>query len=87
MRIAAGDLAPAEDALASAAELVAALDAHDLRPRIEEARAELARNRGDAAGCERGWRAAARLHRENGDEWRASRIEARLAEGGGEPTD
>ena len=62
----------------SASELATALDARDLLPRIEEARAELARHRNDAAGCERALRTAARLHRENGEEWLATQAEARI---------
>jgi hypothetical protein len=50
----------------------------DLLPRIEEARAELAQRRGDIGGCERAWRAAARIHRENGEEWLAAQAEARI---------
>jgi class 3 adenylate cyclase/tetratricopeptide (TPR) repeat protein len=77
-RIAAGDLADAEAGIADAADRAKALDARDLLPDIEEARAELARSRGDTAGCERALRAAARLHRENGDEWLATQVEARI---------
>jgi len=64
-------------ALARAAELAAATGARDLPPRIEEARAELAQLRGDAAGRERALRQAARLHRDNGEEWLAAQAEAR----------
>ena len=78
-RIAAGDLVAAEAGIAEAAERAEALGARDLLPCIEEARAELARGRGDADGCERALRAAARLHRENGDEWLATQAEARIA--------
>jgi hypothetical protein len=77
-QIAAGALADAEAGIAGAAERAKALDARDLLPLIEEARAELARARGDAAGCERTLRAAARLHRENGDDWLATQAEARI---------
>ena len=78
-QIAAGDLAAAVTELDRAAEQAAALDARDLLPCIEEARAELARRGGDTAGCERALRAAARLHRENGEEWLATQAEARIA--------
>ena len=43
-----------------------------------EARAELAKHSGDASGCERALRAAARLHRDNGEEWLAAQAEARI---------
>jgi hypothetical protein len=43
--VAGGDAAGAESALAHASELATALDARDLLPRVEEARAELARLR------------------------------------------
>jgi class 3 adenylate cyclase len=76
--VAGGDAAGAESALAHASELATALDARDLPPRIEEARAELARRAGDTAACERALRNAARLHRENGEEWLATQAEARL---------
>jgi hypothetical protein len=78
-QIAAGDLADAEAGIADAADRAKELDARDLLPVIEEARAELARSRGDAAGCERALRDAVRLHRENGDAWLATQAEARLA--------
>jgi len=78
-QIAAGDLANAETGIAVAADRAKALGARDLLPGIEEARAELARSRGDAAGCEHALRAAAHLHRENGDEWLASQAETRIA--------
>jgi class 3 adenylate cyclase/tetratricopeptide (TPR) repeat protein len=78
-QIAAGDLADAEAGIADAADRAKELDARDLLPVIEEARAELARSRGDAAGCERALREAVRLHRENGDAWLAAQAEARLA--------
>ncbi len=77
-RIAAGDLADAEAGIARAAAQAAALGAGNLLPEIEVARAELARSRGDTAGCEHALRAAARLHRENGDEWLAAQAEARI---------
>jgi class 3 adenylate cyclase len=77
-QIAAGALADAEAGIAGAAERAKALDARELLPLIEEARAELARACGDAAACERALRAAARLHRENGDDWLATRAEARI---------
>ena len=67
-----------EAALADASELATALDARDLLPRIEQARAEIARHRDDNAGCERALREAARLHRENGEEWLATQAEARI---------
>jgi class 3 adenylate cyclase/tetratricopeptide (TPR) repeat protein len=73
-----GDAAGAEEALAHASDLATALAARDLPPRIEEARAELARRADDAAACERALRTAARLHRENGEEWQATQAEARL---------
>ena len=78
-QIAAGDGASAEAGIERVAEQTAALDARDLLPCIEEARAELARSRGDADGCERALRAAARLHRENGEEWLATQAEGRIA--------
>jgi len=77
-QIAAGDLADAEAGIADAADRARALDARDLLPCIEEARAELARSRGDVAGCEHALRDAARLHRENGDAWLATQVEARI---------
>jgi ATP/maltotriose-dependent transcriptional regulator MalT len=77
-RIAGGDAAGAEAALAHALELATALAARDLPPLIEEARAELAQLRSDAAGCEQALRTAARMHRENGEEWLATQAEARL---------
>jgi hypothetical protein len=73
------DAAGAEAALGRASELATALDARDLLPRVEEARAELARPGKDAAGSERALRTAARLHRENGEEWLAAQAEARIA--------
>jgi adenylate cyclase len=75
---AGGDAAGAESALARASELAAALAARDLLPLAEEARAELARLRGDDAACERALRAAARMHRENGEDWQAAQAEARV---------
>jgi class 3 adenylate cyclase len=77
--VAAGDLAGADASLARASARLEALDARDLPPRLEGARAELARARGDAPGCERALREAARLHRENGEEWLADQAEARIA--------
>jgi class 3 adenylate cyclase len=76
--VADGDAAGADATLAQASELATAIDARDLLPRIEEARAELARRRRDDVGCERALRAAARLHRENGEEWLATQAEARI---------
>jgi tetratricopeptide (TPR) repeat protein len=76
--VAGGDAAGAENALVHASALATALAARDLPPLIEEARAELARRAGDAAACERALRTAARLHRENGEEWLATQAEARL---------
>jgi class 3 adenylate cyclase/tetratricopeptide (TPR) repeat protein len=77
--LAAGaDAAGADAALARASELAAVLDARDLPPCIEEVRAELARRRRDDAGCERAVRAAARLHRDNGEEWLATQAEERV---------
>jgi class 3 adenylate cyclase len=76
--VAGGDGAGAASALAHASELATALGARDLPPRIEEARAELARLRNDASGCEHALRAAARMHRENGEEWLATQAEARI---------
>jgi len=76
--VAGGNAAGADTTLVQASELATALDARDLAPRIEEARAELARYRNDAAGCERALRTAARLHRENGEEWLAAQAEARI---------
>jgi class 3 adenylate cyclase len=76
--VAGGDAAGADATLAHASELATALDARDLPPRIEEARAELARHRHDDVECERALRAAARLHRENGEEWLATQAEARI---------
>ena len=78
-QIAAGDGASAEAGIGRVAEQALALGLRDLLPGVEEARAELARSRGDAAGCERALRAAARLHRENGEEWLATQAEARIA--------
>ena len=71
----------AEAALAHAAELATMTGARDLPPRIEEVRAELAQLRGDAAGRQRALCEAARLHRENGEEWMAAQAEARLTGG------
>jgi class 3 adenylate cyclase/tetratricopeptide (TPR) repeat protein len=76
--VADGDTAAADTTLAQASELATALEARDLLPRIEEARAELARHRNNHAGCERALRAAARMHRENGEEWLATQAEARI---------
>ena len=76
--IAAGDTAGAAATLTRASELATALDARDLPPRIEEARAELARHDHDHVGCERALHAAARMHRENGEEWLATQAEARI---------
>jgi tetratricopeptide (TPR) repeat protein len=76
--VAGGEAAGAAATLAQALELATALDARDLLPRIEEARADLARHRNDAAGCERALRTAARLHRANGEEWLATQAEARI---------
>lgn len=84
-QIAAGDLASADAGIARVAEEATALAARGLRPVVEEARAELARSRGDAAGCERALRAAARLHRENGDEWLATQAEAGIDASGASP--
>jgi tetratricopeptide (TPR) repeat protein len=78
-QIAAGDLANAESGIARVAERAAELDARDLLPVLEEARAELAALRGNTAGCEQALRAAARLHRENGDAWLATQVESRIA--------
>jgi class 3 adenylate cyclase len=77
--VAGGDAVGADTMLAQASELATALGARDLPPRIEEARAELARHRDDGDGCERALRAAARLHRENAEEWLATEAEARIA--------
>ena len=77
--VASQDSEAAEAALTRAAELAAAVGARDLPPRIEEARAELAQLRGDAAGRERALREAAQLHRDNGEEWLEAQAEARLA--------
>ncbi len=76
--VAGGDAAGAEATLASAAESASALNARDLLPRVEEARAEISRHRNDDAGCEHALRAAARLHRENGEEWLATQAEAKI---------
>jgi class 3 adenylate cyclase/tetratricopeptide (TPR) repeat protein len=73
-----GDDAGGEAALARGAELTTALDARDLLPLVEEARAELTRRRGDVTGWERTLREAARMHRENGEEWLAAQAEARI---------
>jgi hypothetical protein len=78
-QIAAGDGASAEVGIDRVAEQAAALAARDLLPCIEEVRAEVARSRGDAAMCERALREAARLHRENGEEWLAAQAEAQIA--------
>jgi len=76
---ASGNAESAEATLSRATALTTQLEARDLPPLIEEARAELARLRDDAAGRERALRAAARLHRENGEEWLAAQAEARIA--------
>jgi tetratricopeptide (TPR) repeat protein len=76
--VAGGDAAGSESALAHASALATALAARDLPPLIEETRAELARLRNDATGCERALRTAARMHRENGEEWLATQAEARI---------
>jgi hypothetical protein len=75
---AGGDAAGAESALACASELATALAARDLLPSAEEARAELAPLRGDDAACEQALCAAARMHRENGEEWLATQAEGRI---------
>jgi class 3 adenylate cyclase len=74
--IGGGDLSAAAEVFGRASEQVAALDARDLPPRLEEARAELARHSGDSAACERALREAARLYSENGEPWLASQAEA-----------
>ncbi len=76
--VAHGDAAGGEATLDQASELAAVMNARDLLPRIEEARAELARCRHDGVGCERALRAAAQMHRENGEEWLATQAEARI---------
>ncbi len=76
--VADGELDGAEVALERASELSKATSARGLPPLIEEARAELARQRRDAAACERALRNAARLHRENGEEFQATQAEARI---------
>jgi hypothetical protein len=82
--LAAGDVDGAEARLAQASALAAAMpDARELPPRIEEIHADLARHRRDAVGCERALREAARMHRENGEEWLAAQAEARIASAGG----
>ena len=86
VQVAAGDLAAADVTLARAAELAQVLSACDLPPCIEEARAELARVRGDAAGSERALRAAAELHRANGEEWLATQAEVRIGSESQSPT-
>jgi hypothetical protein len=65
-------------ALARAEEQMSRLETRELPPRIEKARAELARARGDAATCERALREAARLHRANGEPWLAIQAESRI---------
>jgi ATP/maltotriose-dependent transcriptional regulator MalT len=80
--LAAGDVDGAEARLAQASALAAAMpDARDLPPPIEEVHAALARHRRDAVGCERALREAARMHRENGEEWLAAQAEARIGLG------
>lgn len=54
-----------------------ALGARDLPPHLEEARAELARARGETAASGRALRAA-ELHRASGEEWLATQAEARV---------
>jgi adenylate cyclase len=76
--LARGDLTGADATLTLASELATAMDARDLLPRLEEVRAELARSRHDEVGYERALRTAARLHRENGEEWLATQAEARI---------
>jgi ATP/maltotriose-dependent transcriptional regulator MalT len=77
--LAGGDANGADATLAHASELATAMaDARDLPPRIEEVRAELARHRNDVAGCARSLRTAAKMHRENGEEWLATLAEARI---------
>jgi hypothetical protein len=68
-----------ENALTRATELTAQSRVRDLPPLIAEARAELARLCDDETGREVALREAARLHRENGDEWLAAEAEAGLA--------
>jgi hypothetical protein len=67
-----------EMALVRTAELATAIEARDLRGVLEEVRAELAELRGDTAAAELSRREAARLHRDNGEEWLASQVEARI---------
>jgi class 3 adenylate cyclase/tetratricopeptide (TPR) repeat protein len=76
--IAGEDAAGADSTLTRASELATAMNARDLPPSIEEARAELARRLGDRVECERALRTAARLHRENGEGWLATQAEARI---------
>jgi hypothetical protein len=78
--VAGGDTSGAEALLARATDLAAAMDARDLPPLIEEARAELARRLGDDPACEHALRTAARLHRQNGEEGLATQAEARIGE-------
>jgi tetratricopeptide (TPR) repeat protein len=78
--LASGDVDGGGARLAQASALAAAMpDARGLAPRIEEAHADLARRRRDAVGCERALREAARMHRENGEEWLATQAEAQIA--------
>jgi hypothetical protein len=72
------DSAGATAALPRAAELATASNTRDLPPPIEESRAELAQLCGDTAGRDRALREAARLYRENGEEWLAAQAEARV---------
>ena len=76
--VAAGNVDGADADVTRAATLSAELGARDLPPRLEEARAELARWRKDETGHERALRHAAELHRENGEEWLATQAEARI---------
>ena len=49
-----------------------------VEPRTAKGRNQVARLREDEAGRERALREAARLHRENGEEWLAAQAEARM---------
>jgi hypothetical protein len=64
--------------LAGVEEVARALGARDPLTSIKEARAEFAARRGDGEAAARAWREAARLHRENGEEWLATQAEARI---------
>jgi adenylate cyclase len=76
---ASGDTERAAATLAGVEEVARALGTRDHLTSITEARAELAARRGDGEAAARAWREAARLHRENGEEWLATQAEAQIA--------